>query len=86
MLHDLRFAPDFDGGFVAFALPNPDVADRWLSSAFAFSINLVTTFQDVAIGGMARLLFAVDVVPQPPACSLPRSSPTPSPTCRPHST
>jgi PAT family beta-lactamase induction signal transducer AmpG len=46
------------GGFAAFALTNPGIADLWLLSAFAFAINLATTFQDVAIDGMA-----VDLVP-----------------------
>lgn len=46
------------GGLVTFAVANPAVGDLWLLSAFAFAVNLATTFQDVAIDGMA-----VDLVP-----------------------
>lgn len=41
-----------------FASISPGVADLWLLSTFAFVTNLATTFQDVAIDGMA-----VDLVP-----------------------
>jgi PAT family beta-lactamase induction signal transducer AmpG len=45
-------------GLASFALANPGVADLWQLSVFAFAVNLATTFQDVAIDGMA-----VDLVP-----------------------
>ena len=43
---------------ILFAILSPAVGDLWLLSIFAFGVNLATTFQDVAIDGMA-----VDLVP-----------------------
>ncbi len=45
-------------GLVAFALNSPGVDDVWRLSLFGFIINVATTFQDVAVDGMA-----VDLVP-----------------------
>jgi PAT family beta-lactamase induction signal transducer AmpG len=45
-------------GLVSFALVSPGVGDLWLLCAFAFAVNLATTFQDVAVDGMA-----IDLVP-----------------------
>ncbi len=44
--------------FVSLAIANPGPTDLWVLSAFAFAANVATTFQDVAIDGMA-----VDLVP-----------------------
>ena len=46
-------------GLLAMAFANPAATDVALLSAFAFAINVATTFQDVAIDGMA-----VDLVPE----------------------
>ncbi|MCF6328326.1 MAG: MFS transporter, partial [Henriciella sp.] len=45
-------------GLVACALANPSIEEVALLSAFSFTINAATTFQDVAVDGMA-----VDLVP-----------------------
>lgn len=45
-------------GLVAFAVANPNVEQVLILSAFGFAINVATTFQDVAVDGMA-----VDLVP-----------------------
>lgn len=47
-------------GLLGLALANPSVADIAVLSAFSFAINTATTFQDVAIDGLA-----VDLVPDP---------------------
>ncbi|MBL4617822.1 MAG: MFS transporter [Robiginitomaculum sp.] len=47
-------------GLLALALANPSVSNITLLSAFSFAINAATTFQDVAIDGLA-----VDLVPDP---------------------
>lgn len=47
-------------GLLGLALANPSVSDIALLSAFSFAINTATTFQDVAIDGLA-----VDLVPDP---------------------
>lgn len=46
-------------GLVAMAVANPAASDIALLSAFAFGINVATSFQDVAIDGMA-----VDLLPE----------------------
>jgi PAT family beta-lactamase induction signal transducer AmpG len=47
-------------GLLGLALTNPAVTDIALLSTFSFAINAATTFQDVAIDGLA-----VDLVPDP---------------------
>jgi PAT family beta-lactamase induction signal transducer AmpG len=47
-------------GLFGLALTNPAASDIALLSAFSFAINAATTFQDVAIDGLA-----VDLVPDP---------------------